>query len=147
MAHSCHELVIPAQGVLDGSARITLHAGNFRSSQVSVGESGESVSVGERQQSPPVTGGKANGGRRRESPFPARGLRSLWKVYTHFFHAHFKSQFALANFKNKIKNTVLAIVSVFFVFFVVVVYINNVCKFCVLMLVALISAHSSMNES
>ena len=107
--------------------------------------------MGERQQSPPVTGGKANGGRRRESPFPARGLRSLWKVYTHFFHAHFKSQFALANFKNKIKNTVLAIAFVFFVFFVVVVvvvvYINNVCKFCVLMLVALISAHSSMNES
>ena len=117
MAHSCHELVIPAQGVLDGSARITLHAGNFRSSQVSVGESGESVSVGERQQSPPETGGKASGGRRRESPFPARGLRSLWKVYTHFFHAHFKSQFALANFKNKIKNIVLAIVCVFCVCF------------------------------
>lgn len=101
--------------------------------------------MGERQQSPPVTGGKASGGRMRESPLPARGLRSLWKVYTHFFHAHFKSQFALANFKNKIKNIVLAIVSVFVV--VVVVYINNLCKFCVLMLVALISAHSSMNAS
>lgn len=142
MAHSCHELVIPAQAVLDGSARITLHAGNFRSSQVSVGESGESVSVGGRQQSPRVTGGKASGGRRRESPLPARGLRSHWKVHTFAMHA-LSLCLPLRISKIKIKHCPCDVC-----FFVVVVfYINNLYEFCVLMLVALISAHSSMNES
>lgn len=126
--HSCHELVIPPQEVVDASARIAWRSRNFRSSQVSVG-SVDSVSTGRRQQSSlmfeaGLHKAGSSGGQRKDSSLSTRGRCCLCKVQT---------------FLRTLLVRVLRSRMCF--------RVNDCVNVNVLMLVALISAHSRMTDS